>query len=95
MKEKIKMLVLGIIIGAVITAGIFILLKPNNLNQKPNMDREMMQFDGAEMPEDMQGRRNRDNSDLDESSLPEKDEIANTTKDSNTSKVDTEKNNAE
>ena len=63
MKEKIKFLILGILIGAVITAGVFILLKDKNSKYKgfPNVDSEMMPFDKSEIPADFKERRNRGN----------------------------------
>lgn len=69
MKEKVKFLILGILIGAVITAGVFILIKNNaQPNQMRDRNFERPQFDDGEFPSDMQkskegnleqGKRNR------------------------------------
>ena len=73
MKDKIIMLVLGILIGAVVTAGIFLLLGNNNSRQNgmggqmPNMDFTNMDMEnfvpGEGMPEG--GRGSRGNSQVD------------------------------
>ena len=54
MKEKIKFLVLGILIGAVITAGVFILLKNNSADKMKGMRPENFDssnFDPSEFKE--------------------------------------------
>ena len=53
MKEKIKFLILGILIGAVITAGVFILLKGNGSKSMRGMPPD---FDSSSFPSDMQER---------------------------------------
>lgn len=63
MKEKVKIFILGLLIGAVVTAGIFLIFKNNKSNQMPNMNREKTEFNG-ERPTDMQGRKNRNNSNI-------------------------------
>ena len=55
MKEKIKFLILGILIGAVITAGVFILLKANNSKSMRGMPPD---FDSSSFPSDMQEKMN-------------------------------------
>lgn len=66
MKEKIKFLVLGILIGAVITAGVFILLKNNASSKMPNMRPDNMNFEDFEnfdFPSDMKERKERTSKD--------------------------------
>ena len=61
MKEKIKFLILGILIGVVLTASILLLLKGKNqkFNKMPMMNGENLQFEESKMPPDFDGKRMR------------------------------------
>lgn len=45
MKEKILMFIIGMLVGAIITAGCFLIIRKNNTTEVPNM--ENMQFRGG------------------------------------------------
>ena len=76
MKEKIKYLVLGILIGAVITAGVFSMLKKDSRHrERPNFDRSNMsqfddskrpQFDESNMPSDLKEKLEKEGKSLPE-----------------------------
>lgn len=52
MKKQILMLVIGILIGAIITTGVFLIIKANEKNDVPNgMGRGDFSFEDGEMPE--------------------------------------------
>ena len=44
MKKEIKMFIIGILVGAIVTAGIFMLIKPGNSRNMPDFDK-FGQFD--------------------------------------------------
>ena len=65
MKDKIKFLILGMLIGAIITAGVFIILKNNSAKNFKDMRPENFDFDTSNLPSDFNGKpdfKNRENS---------------------------------
>lgn len=78
MKEKIKFLILGILIGAVITAGIFLLLKKDkpsfSPNGKPDGMPDMEQFENMDF-EDFKGRPPRSRDEKSSESTPDSSEV--------------------
>lgn len=60
MKEKVKFLILGILIGAVITAGVFILIKNNASPRMMDRNFEKPQFEDGNFQPDIPEERIKD-----------------------------------
>ena len=65
MKKEISMLIIGVLIGAIITTGVFLILKGNDKNKtgKPNGERPTASMDGNAIEErgKMKGKQNGEN----------------------------------